>query len=308
MQCPVCPANGYVIATSATDYHIARCESCRLVFVDPMPSEEELTKFYQGFTYALPSEDQLEQQRNFVVNGTDEFMKTVRDLAPKAVSILDYGGGLGFFADALAKHFGHVTYFDLDDHARSYAHEKMDGHFAIAETGEEALAGRYDVILLNQVIEHIPDPIAFLAPFRRALNPGGVMIVTTPNNDSDDHWFRPDLLHHYLGTVALSSTRALGRLAQDSWLCCDPPRHLFAFNSDNLGTLMKRAGFDTLRSESIYFDRDPYGQPKYRWNGIGSPKKAALSILYLLSLVTAPWARLADRKHRRGSTLIGYYT
>lgn len=46
------------------------------------------------------------------------------------------------------------------------------------ELEEEGIA---DVVLMNQLIEHVPDPRPFLAASRRALAPGGLLVLTTPN-------------------------------------------------------------------------------------------------------------------------------
>lgn len=40
--------------------------------------------------------------------------------------------------------------------------------------------GRFDAILFNQCMEHLPDPMAALRELRRVLKPGGRMICTAP--------------------------------------------------------------------------------------------------------------------------------
>jgi SAM-dependent methyltransferase len=221
--------------------------------------------------------------------------------------VLDFGGGLGFFASALAETAPEVVLFDLDPKSRSYARDKFLGRVKVADTVEEALAGRFDVILLNQVVEHVPDPVGFLAQFRRALFPGGVLIVTTPNNDSADHWLRPDVLAHYYCLAKGGAAARFRGLATNPWLCCDPPRHLYAFGRKSLEAAGERAGLRPLKIETKWFDRDPYGQPKYRLAGLGSPKRAALTILYVWSRFSGPLGRLLDLRRTRGTTLIGYF-
>jgi 2-polyprenyl-3-methyl-5-hydroxy-6-metoxy-1,4-benzoquinol methylase len=43
---------------------------------------------------------------------------------------------------------------------------------------------RFDIVLLNQVIEHVPDDVGLLWRVRSLLRPGGVMILGTPNEGS----------------------------------------------------------------------------------------------------------------------------
>jgi 2-polyprenyl-3-methyl-5-hydroxy-6-metoxy-1,4-benzoquinol methylase len=44
-----------------------------------------------------------------------------------------------------------------------------------------ALGERFDVVCNFQVIEHLADPLLFLRQAREVLDPGGCLIVTTPN-------------------------------------------------------------------------------------------------------------------------------
>src|SRR5690606_14273251 len=44
---------------------------------------------------------------------------------------------------------------------------------------------RFDVVLLNNVLEHVPDPVALLSMLRKVVGPGGVLVVTVPNDFSD---------------------------------------------------------------------------------------------------------------------------
>lgn len=48
-------------------------------------------------------------------------------------------------------------------------------------------SGSYDAVLLNHVLEHVPDHRGMLLRLRRGLKPGGVMIVGVPNEGSRLH-------------------------------------------------------------------------------------------------------------------------
>ena len=55
-----------------------------------------------------------------------------------------------------------------------------DCRVGFAEDIQEEL-GKFDVVLLGDVIEHIPDPCAFLTKLRPLLKQDGTIICTTPN-------------------------------------------------------------------------------------------------------------------------------
>jgi len=50
------------------------------------------------------------------------------------------------------------------------------------EAGLPALAGRFDVIILADLLEHLRDPLALLSAARALLAPGGVVLASLPNS------------------------------------------------------------------------------------------------------------------------------
>lgn len=62
----------------------------------------------------------------------------------------------------------------------------LEGHFEAADIFNWAApAAAYDVILLHDVVEHVPDKAGLLCILRRLIRPGGVLFVGFPS------WFMP---------------------------------------------------------------------------------------------------------------------
>ena len=308
--CPICEGSGRFLAATKSGFDLVSCTMCGLVFSVPLPLPDELEAYYQGFTYARPSDHHLRTQIEYTEAGVDRVETLLRQLSGRPIqTVLDYGGGLGFFTYALHRQFPAVTHFDLDEKSREFAREQFEGPgIRIATTHEEALIARYDLILLNQVIEHVPNPIRLLESVARSLNPGGLLVVTTPNNRANDTFARPDVVWHYSRLLKAPIWRATMLLFARPWLCCDPPRHLYAFNQANLIKAGELAGLRAVDHSCASFLDDPFGQPKYRFSGVTSVRNTLNTALYLFTAITGRLARAIDRNGRRGSTLIVFFS
>jgi SAM-dependent methyltransferase len=96
------------------------------------------------------------------------------DRVSAGMFVLDAGAGTAPYRDL----FLHANYETAD-------FEKVDKEYApstyvcdLASIPVED--GRFDFIVFNQVMEHLPDPLAVLTELRRVLKPGGSIICTCP--------------------------------------------------------------------------------------------------------------------------------
>lgn len=99
-------------------------------------------------------------------------------------SALDVGCGAGLLAEPLARLGARVTAIDaapeLIEAARAHASEQGLAIDYRAQAVEE-LDGRFDLVTAMEVIEHVADPQAFLRALAERLAPGGLLILSTPN-------------------------------------------------------------------------------------------------------------------------------
>jgi 2-polyprenyl-3-methyl-5-hydroxy-6-metoxy-1,4-benzoquinol methylase len=107
----------------------------------------------------------------------------------RASRIIDYGAGPGFLIEDLLDAGYPAAAAELDPAAAARIGEKFAGHpkFLGAWTVDEitAQAGQFDVVFLVEVVEHLYDRELdhCLATVRRLLAPGGLAIITTPNDE-----------------------------------------------------------------------------------------------------------------------------
>jgi 2-polyprenyl-3-methyl-5-hydroxy-6-metoxy-1,4-benzoquinol methylase len=96
--------------------------------------------------------------------------------------ICDLGCGAGWFAGILSA-FGPTLGVELSPQAVDQARERYPmASFVCADaTHWQPPRGEFDVVVSQEVLEHIVDKPAYLEVAHQALKPGGYLILTTPN-------------------------------------------------------------------------------------------------------------------------------
>jgi SAM-dependent methyltransferase len=103
--------------------------------------------------------------------------------------ILDFGCGPGWFTAELSR-WGRATGIDLSETAiaqakATYPHVPF---FAGNVLEMSFAAGRFDVVVSQEVVAHIEDPAAYLDIMARVLKPGGFLIITSANRLVIERW------------------------------------------------------------------------------------------------------------------------
>ncbi len=266
--CPVCGGELRFVIRRRDRYAYYRCGRCTHVTALPRPTEAEVKAFYDGFLFGRPSDRQFERRQRQVNEDVRRVLADLRERAGLVTRgrLLDWGGGTGFYANALAANGFDVTLMDLDAQSTAYAAEMFPGRFRIV-TGDPADCAseeKYDVIHCCHVVEHYVDLDRFMARFRDLLVPGGVAIVTTPNQQCKEFLFRLDWLLRYLRMAGCALPAALYTFLRRPWICCDPPRHMHAFNRGSLRCLFERHGFEVIACFSESAMTQYYASGRYR--------------------------------------------
>jgi 2-polyprenyl-3-methyl-5-hydroxy-6-metoxy-1,4-benzoquinol methylase len=138
--------------------------------------------------------------------------------------LLDVGCGAGDFLIRAKACGWDAVGIEPDSSAAAQAQESGCKVYAgsIGQWADEL--GRFDVVTLGHVIEHVPEPRGTLETCHRLLKPRGLIWLETPNIESYGHArFGP------------------------SWVHLDPPRHLALFSSSSLKRALASAGFVGVR-------------------------------------------------------------
>jgi 2-polyprenyl-3-methyl-5-hydroxy-6-metoxy-1,4-benzoquinol methylase len=121
--------------------------------------------------------------------------------------ILDVGCGAGLFFDALTR-FGRVTGVESDATALERS-GKWRSQIHIGDL--TSITGRYNLILLLDVLEHLHDPEIVLRQAAGRLAPGGHILVTVPAFNW--LWTTHDDLNHHVRRYSAAAIRETIRKA-----------------------------------------------------------------------------------------------
>jgi GT2 family glycosyltransferase/SAM-dependent methyltransferase len=113
--------------------------------------------------------------------------------------VLDLACGTGYGTAILGSTGAEVTGVDISADAIKIARRRNTGDnvkFLIADCFDLPFESRrFDVVVANEMIEHVADHDGLLQEARRVLAPGGLLLVSTPNKPVYNRFKTPNIFH-----------------------------------------------------------------------------------------------------------------
>jgi 2-polyprenyl-3-methyl-5-hydroxy-6-metoxy-1,4-benzoquinol methylase len=246
-KCYLCGNEGNLLYQSLKDrlfgapgeWNLKKCTNpeCDLVWLDPMPLEEDIGKAYQTY-YTHEIQDMQITLLGRLLLTIYSAVKTIPShlvgLRGEEVQLesmylsnvspgrlLEIGFGSGQFLKKMQLCGWEVEGVDFDSKAVEGVKTKygFNVHNDLLENVKYP-NNYFDAVVMNHVIEHIHDPVALLKECNRILKQGGHLVVVTPNLKSLGH-------QKFL----------------QNWRGLEPPRHIYLFSRKNFATCAINAGF-----------------------------------------------------------------
>lgn len=115
-------------------------------------------------------------------NGQERRLNQIRAHVPlEGRRILDVGCGLGLYVEQLRRFSPHVYGVDVDEEKVGLAGLRLPNIYTAPAEALPFEDESFDVILLNEVIEHVQDDRQSIRECYRCLAPGGHLVIYAPN-------------------------------------------------------------------------------------------------------------------------------
>ena len=164
------------------------CMDTGLVRNDPVPDDEELARFYAE-EYRISYKGAAKPRRRQILRNfrrVASHVRTFRDVYGAATDVLDVGAGSGEFAFVMAQIGKTVKAVEPNTPYAAFCRDELGLDVLTAHLAPDLFApGQFDLIRLNHVLEHLNNPVKYLAQIACWLKPSGVLYVETPNIETD---------------------------------------------------------------------------------------------------------------------------
>jgi 2-polyprenyl-3-methyl-5-hydroxy-6-metoxy-1,4-benzoquinol methylase len=202
---------------------IALCRDCGCIMAD-IPFNHEQYESAGYYTLARKTIDSIDNEWGFRWRYVLGQIRKSGDFS----SLLDVGAGNGYFVSLAAKEFGlDATGIEISNEEIRFAREVIGVQLVNEDIAQHRSS--YDVVTCFNVLEHVPDPRAFLSAAISRVRPGGILVLTTPNT----------------GCV---HARVKGLR---DWNMVDPPHHINLFSRKALGEMLAAKEMQVIRYETL---------------------------------------------------------
>ena len=208
-DCVVCGGPGRPLNRSYVHACLAQCRKCKMIYAPEIPGTQALSAHYALY-------DRNVEVSQLTIDVYSTWVTNWRDRG--AVSHLDFGCGSGALVSYANSRGLQSIGCELD---RDIVSKLQSKNINVLET-EEVLRSNitFDVITIIEVIEHVSNPKEILGVLAKKLNPGGIIVITTPNFNSLNR-----------------------RILRGSWPVFSFPEHLNLFQKTTMKRLLLSCGF-----------------------------------------------------------------
>ena len=191
--CHLCGEKSFSVLANKERYSIplrtVLCNSCGLIFFDPMPTSYLLKIIYENYYQRFhrnaiyPSESVIQREKKRAQKCINLIGKYS---FPETLRVLDIGCSAGYILSEIKNTFNDkdvlLTGIEPDKNYVSFiknTHPEIDVYCGMLENYSSIK--KYNLVLLMHGLEHILNPTRALEIIKTLLSPSGILYLETPN-------------------------------------------------------------------------------------------------------------------------------
>lgn len=227
IRCPLCGGNTFTAVPCLGGRTLLKCNQCGLTFGQQRDASPDLYEdaYQAGGKYDYYHVESIDAVTKAAIPWP---MRRFLSQHPASGQLLDVGCSTGKFMLAANRAGWTVSGVELSASAAKTAHAVTQAQVWTGTIEEIDPSLSFDAVTAWEVLEHLPDPVAFLAAIRSRLKTGGRLGLSVPNWQSP--WMRQSA-------------------APEHW----PPFHLTYWTPLTLHGLLASAGL-----QDIYIQEKPF--------------------------------------------------
>lgn len=239
VDCELChSSDSSVLYESASPFmRIVQCSHCHFVYQNPRIAEIEMDDAYQTLAayQAIAAQDEAKLR---MFRSRIQTLRRKQNLAEKG-NFLDIGTARGLMLDAMKSELPNWTHYGVEPSETAREHLTGHGKNAVRALDELPANMQFDWINLDNVVEHVPEPVALLSKLRERLSPGGFAYIEVPNESLFSVRYRiNDLVRGFPKPPTF-------------------PGHISLFTRTTLRKTLELAGFQQIQLELVSIS-EPY--------------------------------------------------
>ncbi|HYM20395.1 MAG TPA: class I SAM-dependent methyltransferase [Candidatus Kapabacteria bacterium] len=237
VHCDLCGADDYTKRYEKRGFWMVQCNKCGLVYTNPRLKQEKIAALYDadyfqghGFDKSIDYVKDVKEHTakdSFTLEDWD--CDWIRDILSRTQpgnvtpTLLEVGCGTGVFLDKARKHGFVCRGLELSEYAANFVRQM--GISVETKSIEDANYPEhsFDVIVMREVIEHLPHPMESLKTVHKWLKTGGVLFMATGNYDCPER-----------------------KLRKSDWFYFMPEGHLNIFSNKTMTEYLRKVGFKEI--------------------------------------------------------------
>jgi len=208
-------------------YEIAHCSQCQALWQRYILNSQGMSQLYEHWISVEESFSKKSHGEYELFAKYANEMSVIHALfnrKPSTIDVLDFGMGWGYWCRMAAAFNYRVSGFEISKQRIEYA---QNSGIKVVLDMQSLMSMKFDFINMEQVLEHLPQPLETLKLLKTLLKPEGVLRISVPNGCD-----------------------GIDKLQEPNWCAkkdaFQPLEHINIFTHESLKNSAKYAGFVCL--------------------------------------------------------------